>query len=112
MKKAFLFICMGFNDSFLYREKERVFESVRILLLQTSNCIYAQQKRKMSRISLGRRRKNYHLVISSLTAPYDWFVPGTGVVAFSLVNFGICMNIQKMIFGKKRRSFKLNCWSL
>lgn len=112
MKKAFSFICVGLMA--LSCTGERAGDLVsQDFAFADQQLRYALTETENVRISLGKTRKNYHLhVISSLTAPCDWFVPGTGVVAFSLVNFGICMNIQKMIFGKKRRSFKLNCWSL
>ena len=104
MKKAFSFICVGLMA--LSCTGERAGDLVsQDFAFADQQLRYALTETENVRISLGKTPEE-------LPSPCDWFVPGTGVVAFSLVNFGICMNIQKMIFGKKRRSFKLNCWSL
>ena len=103
-EKAFSFICVGLMA--LSCTGERAGDLVsQDFAFADQQLRYALTETENVRFLWVRRRKNYHLhVISSLTAPCDWFVPGTGVVAFSLVNFGICMNIQKMIFGKKKKA--------
>ena len=105
MKKAFSFICVGLMA--LSCTGERAGDLVsQDFAFADQQLRYALTETENVRISLGKTPEE-------LPSPRNiQFVPGTGVVAFSLVNFGICMNIQKMIFGKKRRSFKLNCWSL
>ena len=111
MKKAFSFICVGLMA--LSCTGERAGDLVsQDFAFADQQLRYALTETENVRISLGKTPEELPSPRNILTAPCDWFVPGTGVVAFSLVNFGICMNIQKMIFGKKRRSFKLNCWSL
>ena len=108
MKKAFSFICVGLMA--LSCTGERAGDLVsQDFAFADQQLRYALTETENVRISLGKTPEE---LPSPRNIQSDGSLRGTGVVAFSLVNFGICMNIQKMIFGKKRRSFKLNCWSL
>ena len=110
MKKAFSFICVGLMA--LSCTGERAGDLVsQDFAFADQQLRYALTETENVRISLGKTPEELPSPrnIQSdgslrLVRARDW------CSGFSLVNFGICMNIQKMILEKKAE-FQLNCWS-